>query len=90
MAGVPVQIGLGLGSLRRSKPVLNENCPHSTIGSMAVAIFFYPGTDLEAPNHLARTAHNLYFEPKHKEFRSRTIWSLSSAFTSAFKADSAI
>jgi len=57
---------------------------------MAVAIFFYPGTDLEAPNHLARTAHNLYFEPKHKEFRSRTIWSLSSAFTSAFKADSAI
>jgi len=41
---------------------------------------------LEAPKHLiARTVHDLYFEPKYKEFRSRTIWSLSNAFTSAFK-----
>jgi len=29
--------------------------------------------------------HGLYFEPKYEEFRSRTIWSLSNAFTSAFK-----
>ena len=35
--------------------------------------------------HLARTVHDLYFEPKYEEFESRTIWSLSSAFTSAFK-----
>lgn len=40
---------------------------------------------LEAPKHLARTVHDLYFEPKFEEFRSRTIWSLSNAFTSAFK-----
>jgi hypothetical protein len=40
---------------------------------------------LEAPNHLARTVHDLYFEPKYEEFRPRTIWSLSNAFTSAFK-----
>jgi hypothetical protein len=40
---------------------------------------------LEAPKHLARTVHGLYFEPKYEEFRSRTIWSLSNAFTSAFK-----
>jgi hypothetical protein len=40
---------------------------------------------LEAPKHLARTVHDLCFEPKYKEFRSRTIWSLSNAFTSAFK-----
>ena len=25
------------------------------------------------------------FEPKYQEFRPRTIWSLSNAFTSAFK-----
>ena len=43
------------------------------------------GSKLEAPKHLARTVHELYFEPKHEEFRSRTIWSLSNAFTSAFK-----
>jgi len=29
--------------------------------------------------------HDLYFEPKHDEFRQRTIWSLSNALTSAFK-----
>jgi hypothetical protein len=40
---------------------------------------------LEAPRHLARTVHNLYFERKYEEFRPRTIWSLSNAFTSAFK-----
>jgi hypothetical protein len=39
---------------------------------------------LEAPKHLARTVHDLYSEPKYEEFRSRTIWSLSTAFTSAF------
>ena len=40
---------------------------------------------LEAPKHLARTVHDLYLEPKYEEFQSRTIWSLSNAFTSAFK-----
>ena len=40
---------------------------------------------LEAPKHLARTVHDLYFEPKYEEFRPRTIWSLSNALTSAFK-----
>jgi hypothetical protein len=40
---------------------------------------------LEAPKHLARTVHDLYSEPKYDEFRQRTIWSLSNAFTSAFK-----
>ena len=28
---------------------------------------------LEAPKHLARTLHDLYFEPTYEEFRSRTI-----------------
>lgn len=40
---------------------------------------------LEARKHLARSVHDLYFEPKYEEFKPRTVWSLSSAFTSAFK-----
>ena len=40
---------------------------------------------LEAPKHLARAVHDLYFEPTYEEFRPRTIWSLSNAFTSSFK-----
>lgn len=41
--------------------------------------------DLEIPRHLARRVHELYFSPQHPEFESRTMWSLSNAFTSAFK-----
>jgi hypothetical protein len=40
---------------------------------------------LDVPKQFARTVHDLYFEPKYEEFRSRTIWTLSNAFTSAFK-----
>ena len=41
--------------------------------------------DLEIPRHLARRVHELYFTPQHQEFESRTMWSLSNAFTSAFQ-----
>ena len=40
---------------------------------------------VEGPKHLARNVHDLYFEPKYEEFQPRTMWSLSNAFTSAFK-----
>ena len=40
---------------------------------------------LEIPKHLAPTVHQLYFDPSHEEFAPRTMWSLSNAFTSAFK-----
>jgi hypothetical protein len=29
---------------------------------------------LEAPKHLARTVHDLYFDPRYEEFKLRTIW----------------
>ena len=41
--------------------------------------------ELDVPKHLARRVHNFYFEPQYDEFRTRTMWSLSNAFTSAFK-----
>ena len=40
---------------------------------------------LEAPKHLARRVNDLYFDPQYPEFAPRTFWSLSNAFTSAFK-----
>jgi hypothetical protein len=40
---------------------------------------------LDAPKHLARKVHDLYFNPQFDEFTPRTMWSLSNAFTSAFK-----
>ena len=41
---------------------------------------------LEVPKHLADDVHRHYFNPEHEEFRPRTMWSLSNAFTSSFKA----
>ena len=40
---------------------------------------------LEAFKSLLPEIHGLYFEPQCPEFASRTMWSLSNVFTSAFK-----
>lgn len=40
---------------------------------------------LDAPRHILPAVHRHYFEPEHEAFQSRTFWSLSNAFTSAFK-----
>ena len=42
-------------------------------------------SELEVPKHLARRVHDNYFDPQYDEFRPRTMWSLSNAFTSALK-----
>jgi hypothetical protein len=40
---------------------------------------------LDVPKHLAHRVHEQYFNPPFAEFAPRTMWSLSNAFTSAFK-----
>ena len=65
-----------------------EAWPRCELADVTAKVFIYEafvGGKLEAPKHFARTVHDLYFEPKYEDFRSRTIWSLSNAFTSAFK-----
>jgi hypothetical protein len=37
------------------------------------------------PRHLLPIVHDYYFHPKQDAFRPRNLWSLSNAFTSAFK-----
>ena len=54
---------------------------HPALNSLRVAV----RNELDVPRHLARRVHEFYFEPQHDEFRPRTLWSLSNAFTSAFK-----
>ena len=41
--------------------------------------------ELEAPKSLLPEVHRLYLEPESPAFSARTMWSLSNAFTSAFK-----
>src|SRR5256885_11118203 len=40
---------------------------------------------LDAPRSLLPEVQRHYFEPQYPEFSTRTMWSLSNAFTSAFK-----
>ena len=55
--------------------------------SQAKLIFYSAFVDgnLDAPRSLLPEVHRLYFEPEYPEFSARTMWSLSNAFTSAFK-----
>jgi hypothetical protein len=62
-----------------------QRCELTDVTTKVVIYEAFVEGKLEAPKHLARTVHDLYFEPNYEEFRSRTIWSLSNAFTSAFK-----
>jgi hypothetical protein len=60
----------------------------SQISDVAAKLIIYRAfieSDLEVPKHLAKPVHEMYFNPQHEEFQPRTMWSLSNAFTSAFK-----
>jgi hypothetical protein len=55
--------------------------------AQAKLIFYSAFVDGEpdAPKRLLPEVHRLYFEPQYADFSPRTMWSLSNAFTSAFK-----
>lgn len=46
---------------------------------------FIEGRIKAMPRHLLPVVHDYYFTPEQNEFRPRNVWSLSNAFTSAFK-----
>ena len=65
-----------------------ETWKDSQLSDVAAKLVIYRAfveSELEVPKHLARPVHDLYFAPRHEEFQARTLWSLSNAFTSAFK-----
>jgi hypothetical protein len=61
---------------------------HSLPDQAAKSVIYnaFVAGQLPVPARLAAAVHQHYFEPKHEEFADRTMWSLSNAFTSAFKA----
>jgi hypothetical protein len=84
-------ISVGVDRMQRNSEAMREKVEvwqRSELTDVTAKVVIYEAFvegKLEAPKHLARTVHDLYFEPKYEEFRPRTIWSLSNAFTSAFK-----
>ena len=84
-------ISVGVDRMRRNFEPMRKQVeapPRSELTDVTAKVLIYEAFiegRLDAPRHLARSVHDLYFEPKYEEFRRRTIWSLSNAFTSAFK-----
>lgn len=76
--------------MRNFKPMVEavDRWKDSLLTDVAARLFIYRAfieAELEVPHHLDRRVHDLYFNPAHEEFQPRTMWSLSNAFTSAFK-----
>jgi hypothetical protein len=76
--------------MRNFKPMVEgvelwRNSQLSDVSAKMIIYRAFVEGELEAPRHLDRKVHDLYFDPKYEEFQPRTLWSLSNAFTSAFK-----
>ena len=84
-------LSIGVDQMQRNfdgMRVQVEGWRQSQLSDVAAKLIIYRAfveSDLEVPRHLARPVHDHYFNPQHDEFQPRTLWSLSNAFTSAFK-----
>ena len=84
-------LSIGVDDMQRNfKPMVEsvDRWRDTQLSDVAARLVIYRAfieAELEVPRHLARPVHDLYFNPQHEEFAPRTIWSLSNAFTSAFK-----
>jgi hypothetical protein len=83
-------ISVGVDDMQRNfKPMVDsvERWRASQLSDVTARMIIYRAFiegELEVPRQLARNVHDLYFNPQHEEFASRTMWSLSNAFTSSF------
>jgi len=84
-------LSIGVDQMRRNFDGMRKQVEawrQSQLPDEAAKLIIYRAfikSDLEVPKHLAQSVHGLYFHPRYEEFQSRTMWSLSDAFTSAFK-----
>jgi hypothetical protein len=85
-------LSVGVDMMQRSfEPMVQavDRWRESQLTDVSAKLLIYQAfieADLDVPRHLARNVHDLYFNPQIEEFQPRTVWSLSNAFTSAFKA----
>ena len=85
-------LSVGVDQMQRTfEPMVKvvDRWRESQLTDIAAKLFIYQAFiegQLDVAKHLARDVHDLYFDPQHDEFQPRTVWSLSNAFTSAFKS----
>lgn len=84
-------LAIGVDDMQRNfEPMVQavSRWQESQLSDVSARMIIYQAfieSELEAPRHLDRRVHDLYFNPTVEEFQPRTLWSLSNAFTSAFK-----
>jgi hypothetical protein len=84
-------LAVGVDRIQRNFEPMQRQVEHwrqAQISDERAKLIFYAAFvdgKLDVPRSLLSEVHRLYFEPQYEEFSPRTMWSLSNAFTSAFK-----
>ena len=82
-------LSVGVDRLQRSWQPLRERIDYMREKVLPIttaqALIYRAFTEGRFPIRLLRSVHGNYFDPQHEEFKPRTVWSLSNAFTSSFK-----
>src|SRR5579872_3560778 len=84
-------LSVGVDRIQRNFEPMQRQVEHwrqTQISDERAKLIFYSAFidgRLDAPKSFLSDVHRLYFEPEYPEFSPRTMWSLSNAFTSAFK-----
>ena len=84
-------LSVGVDDMQRNfEPMVKgvERWRNSQLSDVSARLLIYRAFiegELEVPRHLSRPVHDLYFNPQHEDFAPRNLWSLSNAFTAAFK-----
>jgi hypothetical protein len=82
-------LSVGVDRIQRSWQPLREKVDYMRNKVLPIttaqALIYRAFTEGKFPVRLLKSVHQNYFLPSYDEFKPRTIWSLSNAFTSAFK-----
>ena len=84
-------VSVGVDKIQRNFEPLSQQirnwreCQLDDRSAKACTYDTFMNSKLGLPKHLLLDVHRFYFEPQLDDFKDRTLWSLSNAFTSAFK-----
>ncbi len=84
-------VGVGVDRVQRhfQKTLIDVNAWRGfelpDVRAKAIIYDAFIGRGIDAPQHLSKIVHRNYFTPNLPAFEPRNMWSLSNAFTGAFK-----
>ena len=82
-------LSVGVDKMQRNFEPLKHQIDNWKTGTLiddqAKVIIYEAFVEQRFPTRLLPSVHQSYFQPAYEAFAPRTLWSLSNAFTSAFK-----